>query len=335
MLQNDVTGTSFENVTDKETSVNDGNSKSLDIQITNKLNGPEVTTENWTEGSDKPFELGDGSYVEAVLAENKQVESYDLDLDNNNNATQMLMGTDASVVEAHTTQVELSENAIETENEETNISLAGAANSASSAGVGLPFPSGGALGNGNNESTGLLITDSCDQLKEMDAPVLIDASLASTDHVTSGQDVTMMDMSNDKLLNASDFPEQNTVDNVEIESEPRIGGKPLSETAQVDAAVDVTTNVEYDTQNLTSNDIWVEQPTVDLLYSADDHVNLLDAAIDVGGVPSQQETYIQSMFDVEASSIEVHDPNVSSILSSFNKGVILQHSSSFSLLALG
>nr|GMC52081.1 sister chromatid cohesion 1 protein 4 isoform X1 [Ipomoea batatas] len=317
VLQNDVTGTSFENVTDKETSVNDGNSENLDIQITNNLNGPEVTTENWTEGSDKPLEIGDGCNVEAVLARDKHVESYDLDLDNND-ATQMLMGSKASVAEAHTTQVELSENAVETSNEETNISLAGAANSASSAGVCLPFPSGGALSNGNNESTGLLITDSFDESKEMDAPVLIDASLASTDHVRSGQDVTKMDLSNNELLNASDFPEQNTVDNVEIESDPRIGGRPLSETSQVDPAVEVTTNVEYDTQNLTSNDIWGELPTVDSLYSADDHMTLLDATIDAGGVPSQQETYLQSMFDVEASGVEVHDPNVSDYTAAMN-----------------
>nr|GMC54056.1 sister chromatid cohesion 1 protein 4 isoform X1 [Ipomoea batatas] len=332
VLQNDQSGTQrddensknldthrepLESATDPQgTSVNDENSKNLDTQIDDKFSGPDLTRENGIEGSDEPSVTGDDDNVKAVLVENKQGESYNLTLDDNENATQIPMGTTASVEEANASQLEPSENAVE----KTNISLDDAENSAP-AGVGSLYPNNGALGDVGDNSTELLITAPCDESKDMDAPMLVDEFCMSTDHVMGDQDVAMTDMSNDKL-NASNLQEDNTVDITAVDSEPRAEGSVLFEAAQVDTAVEVKTyedirDVEYDPRVLT-NGICGEQPTLDSSYSAGTQVPVLDFAIDGGEIPFQQETPLPSMFDAEVCGTELHDPDASNYFGGVN-----------------
>lgn len=335
VLQNDQSGTPFESATDPQgTSVNDENSKNLDTQIDDKFSGPDLTRENGIEGSDEPSVTGDDDNVKAVLVENKQGESYNLTLDDNENATQIPMSTTASVEEANASQLEPSENAVE----KTNISLDDAENSAP-AGVGSLYPNNGALGDVGDNSTELLITAPCDESKDMDAPMLMDEFCMSTDHVMGDQDVAMTDMSNDKL-NASNLQEDNTVDITAVDSEPRAEGSVLFEAAQVDTAVEVKTyedirDVEYDPRVLT-NGICGEQPTLDSSYSAGTQVPVLDFAIDGGEIPFQQETPLPSMFDAEVCGTELHDPDVSSCFTLTSLDFIVRSIplGSFSLLTL-
>lgn len=320
VLQNDQSGTPIESATvPKGTSVNDESHETcenLDTQVADKFSGPDLTRENGIEGSDEPSVTGDDDNVKTGLVENKQDENYNLTLDDNENATQIPMSTTASVEEANASQLKPSEDAVETGIDKTDISLDDAENNAP-AGVESLYLNNGALGGVGDNSTGLLVT-ACDESKDMDAPVLTDASCMPTDHVMCDPDVAMIDMSNDRLLNASKLQEDNTVDITQIDSEPRAEGSVLFEAAQVDAAVEVKTfedirDVEYDPQVLTNNGICGEQPTLDLSYSAGVQVPVLDFAMD-GEIPFQQETHLPNMFDAEVSGTELHDPDVSSIV---------------------
>ncbi|CAH9077395.1 unnamed protein product [Cuscuta europaea] len=201
---------------------------------------------------------------------------------------------------ANASQLVLSGIGIEPGFDQTNASLDN--DNAASAGVGFQYPSDAALG----ISSRLVVTD-CDASNGLDSSMQLNGSCMSNEHEMGNEDFVPTNMSCDKLINDNNLLEGNTVDIAEIENYPRAKEDVSSGVAQVDAEVEANKDirVEYDPQFLTNNVICGENLTVDDTTGA-------------GEIPSEQETYLQSLFDGEVSVIELNVPDVSNYSGAMN-----------------
>ncbi|VFQ62561.1 unnamed protein product [Cuscuta campestris] len=220
------------------------------------------------------------------------------------------------LAESNASHFELSDSAVETGTYQINVSLN--AENTASAGIDFLHSTDGALDCLGDNSSGLHIKE-CDLSKVMDASAQIDESYISTNHIMGNQDV-MTDMSTDE--HNVDNPREDRMGTAEIENYPRAVDSVSLGVAQVDAEVVANDyedfRIEYDSQVLTSNDICGEHPTIDSSWSAEVKVPVPDHTIDFRQIPSQQETYLQSLFDGEVSINELNDPDASNYSGALN-----------------
>ncbi|CAH9137689.1 unnamed protein product [Cuscuta epithymum] len=196
------------------------------------------------------------------------------------------------LADANASQLVLSGIGIDSGFDQTNASIDN--DNAVSAGVGFRYPSDAALG----ISSGLKVTD-CNASNGLDSSMQLNGSCMSNEHMMGNEDFVPTNMSCDKLINDNNLLEGNSVDIAEVENYPRAKEGVSSGVAQVDAEIEANKDIraEYDPQSVTNNVICGENLTVDDTTGA-------------GEIPSEQETYLQSLFDGEVSVIELNVPDV-------------------------